>query len=118
MTRGEISTRALAAKQEKRIAKETGNKVVPNSGATDFFKGDIKGDLFLIEAKTQMKKQKSFSIKEEWIYKLKEETFASGRPYWSLAFNFGGYDNPENLYIIDQETFNLLQRLAKEELEL
>lgn len=89
--------------------------MVPNSGAGAFSKGDVKGDLFLIEAKTKMKQQQSFSIKEEWIDKLMEETYAMGRPYWALAFNFGGYDNPDNLYVINQELFNRLQEFLRME---
>lgn len=107
------STRALSTAQEKLIAKNTGNRRVPNSGAGAFFKGDNKGKLFLIEAKTVMKRQKSFTIKEEWIDKLIEEAFGSRRPFWSLVFNFGGYGNPENFYIINQDTFNLLQELLE-----
>ena len=118
MTRSEYgkarSTRHLSAAQEKRIARETGNKRTANSGATAFSKGDNRGKNFIIEAKTMMQPQKSFSIKKEWITKLIEEAFGSGTPYWALAFNFGGLNNPDNLYIINQDTFNLLQELLEE----
>lgn len=63
-----------------------------------------------------MKEQQSFSVKKEWIVKLIEEAFGSGRPFWSLVFNFGGFDNPDNLYIISQDTFILLQDLLRKEM--
>jgi len=62
-----------------------------------------------------MTEKQSMSIKREWINKLKEETFAMNKPYWALVFNFGGLNNNENFYIIDERLFNQLQKYLEEE---
>lgn len=62
-----------------------------------------------------MKERQSMSIKKDWINGIKEEAFAMGKPYWSIAFNFGGLDNPENFYIIDERLFKLLQTYLEED---
>lgn len=72
-------------------------------------------DQFCIECKTAMKEKQSMSIKKDWIDGIKEESFAMGKPYWSIAFNFGGLDNPENFYIIDERLFKLLQTYLEED---
>ena len=51
------STRDDSNKQEKHIAKVTGSKLQPNSGATLFKKGDIANQDWLFEAMTCMKEQ-------------------------------------------------------------
>lgn len=109
-----LSTRDLSTAQEKYIAKITGGKVQANSGATVFQKGDAKDAQFLIEAKTMMTKQKSVSIKEAWIEKIKEEAFAENREHWTIAFNFGGVGNTENYYIISEEDFLQFEALLEE----
>ena len=58
-------------------------------GATLFSKGDIKTEEWLFEAKTCMKEQESFSIKKEWLDKLKNESFAMRKEFFALVFNFG-----------------------------
>lgn len=100
-----MNTRMYSKAQENRVAKNLKGKRQPNSGATAFFKGDVKTDDFLIECKTAMKEKQSMSIKKDWIEKLKEEAFAMGKPYWSIAFNFGGLGNLENYYVIDEKLF-------------
>ena len=55
------------------------------------------------------------SIKRDWIDKIKEEAFAIGKPYWAVAFNFGGLGNQENFYIIDESLFKQLQTYLEEE---
>jgi len=62
-----------------------------------------------------MKEKQSMSIKKDWINGIKEEAFAMGKPYWSIAFNFGGLDNPDNFYIIDEALFKTLQDYLEEE---
>jgi hypothetical protein len=109
------STRYFSNKQEKQIAKNIGGKKTANSGATKFSKGDVSTKHFCIECKTAMKEKQSMSIKRDWIDKLKEEAFAMGKPYWSVVFNFGGLNNPENFYIIDERLFKQLQTYLEEE---
>ena len=60
--------------------------------------------------------RESISIKREWIDKLREEAFAMGKPYWSVAFNFGGLGNRVNFYIIDEKLFNLFQQYLEDDL--
>lgn len=105
MTRNRNSTRFHSSKQEKQIAKMFGGKCVANSGATLFSKGDVKTDEWLFEAKTCMQEKKSFSIKREWLDKLKQEAFGMNREYSALVFNFG--DN-ENYYVLSEKTLKSL----------
>lgn len=108
------STRYYSNKQEKQVAKAIGGKQVVNSGATEFRKGDVQSDLFLIECKTTVKKSKSFSIKEDWLLKNKEEAFAMNKSYSILAFNFG--PDEKSYYILDEKTFKkVMELLTKEE---
>lgn len=112
-----MNNRYFSNKQEKNIAKAVKGKKQPNSGATMFRKGDVISEYFLIEAKTVTKEQTSFTIKKEWLDKLKEEQFAMRKPYSALAFNFGGLGNEKNYYIIDERIFMLLNELLERENE-
>jgi hypothetical protein len=116
MSRGEeMNTRKYSKAQESRVAKKLKGKRQPNSGATAFMKGDVKTAQFCIECKTAMTEKQSMSIKRDWIDKIKEEAFAMGKPYWAVAFNFGGFGNLENFYIIDESLFKQLQTYLEEE---
>ena len=106
MTKNIGSTRYFSSKQEKRVAKSLGGKRTANSGALDFFKGDINIKDWLLECKTCMKDKDSFSIKKEWLLKLKEESFAMNKSYNALVFNYG--PDQENYYIINEKLFKQL----------
>lgn len=110
-----MNTRKYSKTQESKIAKSTKGKRQPNSGATMFMKGDVVTDQFCIECKTAMTEKQSISIKRDWIDKLKEEAFAIGKPYWAVAFSFGGLNNPENFYIIEERLFKQLQEYLEGE---
>lgn len=97
------TTREVSSKQEKCIAKVIGGKRTPNSGATKFDKGDIVAGDWLVEAKTCMEPKKSFTIKKDWLVKLKEEQYATSKLYSSLCFDFG--DEKDRYYILDEQTF-------------
>jgi hypothetical protein len=99
------STRYFSNKQEKRVAKTVGGKKTANSGATLFSKGDVRTNQFLIECKTCMKEQKSFTLQKEWFKKNEEEAFAMGKPYNALVFDFG--DNEQH-YVINEKLFKIL----------
>ena len=103
------STRDASSKQEKAIAKSLNARRTSNSGATKFDKGDLYvGQEWLIEAKTCMKNKKSFSIKQEWLQKMKEEQFATNKMYSALCFDFG--DNRNRYYIVEEQVFkNVIQ---------
>lgn len=113
---GKKSTRFYSSRQEKTISKNINANTTPNSGATRFIKGDVISDNFLVEAKTCTKEQQSFSIKKEWLTKLKEEAFAMGKSYYALAFNFDGSARKlENYYVINEATFKLLKMMLEDE---
>ena len=108
------NTRDASLQQEKRIAKSLGAYRTPNSGATPFLKGDLfipecsekAKSTWLIEAKTCMQPKKSFSIKQDWLIKMREEQFATNKEYSALCFDFG--DNKQRYYVIDENTFKNL----------
>ena len=104
-------TRFYSNRQEKKVAKAVGGKQTSNSGATDFHKGDIATDLFLLECKTKTTASKSFTLKKEWFDKNKEEAFEMGKPYSAVVIDFG---DGENHYIIDQKLFQQLIRYITE----
>lgn len=99
-----MTTRYFSDKQEKHIAKVTGGRVQSNSGGTKFGGGDVHTDKFFIEAKTSMSDKKSFSIKEDWLYKMREQAFEQGKEESVLAFRF----HPDSLvdwYVLDEQQF-------------
>lgn len=105
------STRFYSNRQEKKVAHAVGGKQTANSGATAFQKGDVMTSMFLIEAKTVTKEQKTFTLKRDWFDKNKEEAFAMGKPYSALVFDFG---DGEQRYIIDEKLFkHLVEYLEK-----
>ena len=106
------STRYFSSQQEKHIAKVTGSKMQPNSGATLFKKGDVSNQDWLFEAKTCMKEQESFSIKKEWLDKLKQESFAMNKEFYALVFNFG--NNKENYFVLNEKIFKQILSLLEE----
>ncbi len=106
------STRYFSNKQEKQIAKKLSGKCQTNSGATLFSKGDIKTENWLIEAKTTLTEKDSFSIKRQWLDKLKQESFAMNKEYYSLAFNFE--PNSKNYYILDEKTMQKILKILEE----
>ena len=107
-------TRYFSNRQEKKVAKKFGGRQTSNSGATAYKKGDVTLPNWLIECKTCMKDKDSFSIKKEWLLKLKEERFAMNKSYCALAFNFG--PDQENYFIVDERLFKNFVDSLKEEI--
>ena len=60
-----------------------------------------------------MKEQQQFTIKKEWLDKLKQESFAMRKEFFSLVFNFG-IKNDENYYILNERTFKQILDLLEE----
>lgn len=107
------STRDASKRQEKAIAKSLGGRRTANSGAGKFDKSDVFiGADWSIEAKTCMTPKSSFSIKKQWLEKMKEEQFACNKSYSALCFDFG--DEGSRYYIIDEQTFKQIMELMKE----
>ena len=107
-----LPTRYYSKKQEDTIAKKFGGERVKNSGATQFSKGDIYLDKWLLEAKTKTSSSKSMSIQKEWLEKNIKEALFMGKPYTALAFNFG--PDEQNYYIINEELFETLVTFLNE----
>ena len=99
-----MTTRDYSDMQEKHIAKVTGGKVQSNSGGTKFGGGDVHTDKFFIEAKTPTKEQTSFTIKKEWIDKMREQAYEQGKEESVLAFRFNP-DIDNDLYILNERQF-------------
>ena len=106
------ANRFYSKNQEVRVAKIVGGKRTLNSGATAFQKGDVETSDFLIECKTSIEEKKSFSIKHEWLKKLKLEARSMGNPHYALLFNYGGYES-ENYCIISEKDFILFKTLLE-----
>ncbi len=105
-------TRFYSKQQEKKVAKTIKGKVTANSGATKFSKGDVTTDNFLLECKTCTEPRKSFTLKQEWFDKNKEEAFAMHKDYSAIVFDFG---DGEEYYVIDEFLFKILLNTLQEE---
>lgn len=105
-------TRYYSNAQEKKVAKAVGGKKVANSGATNFNKGDVTTDDWLIECKTKCNIAKSFAIKKEWLDKNREEMFAMGKSHNALVFDYG---EGTRYYVIDEKTFLQMKEALENE---
>lgn len=116
-TKNQNSTRYYSNLQEQNIAKLLGGQQTPNSGATDFVKGDVvcKEASLLIECKTCTSNKESFSIKKEWLDKNLLEAKMNHYSNNMLAFNFGP-DSNKNYFIIDEKLAKYLVDKIKEDL--
>lgn len=109
------STRYYSDKHEKSVCKALNAYQQANSGAGKFRKGDVynsKASL-LIECKTCMTDKSSFSIKQDWILKNKDEAFSQRLSNSCVAFNFGP-DKP-NYYCIDEKLMKFLVEKLEED---
>jgi hypothetical protein len=102
-------TRYFSKKQETSVAKAVGARVVANSGATPYDKGDVTDDKWLIECKTCVKDQESFSVKKGWFEKNLEESIYMKKAHTAVVFSFG--PNSKNYYIVDELTFQRMKEL-------
>lgn len=108
-----FNTRYYSSKQEKKVAKAVQGKQTANSGATQWSKGDVRNDLFLLECKTHTEPREQFTIKKDWIEKNKEEAFQMGKQYSALVIDFG---DGEQHYLINERLFlTLLEHLRESE---
>lgn len=111
MTNKRLSTRYYSKQQENAVAKLTGGKTTPNSGARPYQKGDATTaghmeDSWMFECKTCMTPKQSFAIKKQWLTTLKEEAFQAGKMNYALVFSFG--PKQENYYILSEQKFKEL----------
>ena len=92
-------TRYYSNRQEKAVAKAIGGRQTSNSGATAYDKGDVTDQDWLIECKTCMKDQKSFTLQKEWFDKNLEESIYMKKNHTAVVVNFG--PSSKNYYILD-----------------
>ncbi len=104
-------TRYFSSKQEKRVCRNLGCKLQPNSGATKFAKGDLQDEFTLFECKTVTRKQKQFTIQKDWLTKLREETLSMGKVISALVFDFGDGDD---FVVLSKQDFKNLYEGWKE----
>ena len=102
-------TRYFSKKQETAVAAAVGAKVVANSGATPYNKGDVTDQNWLIECKTCVKDQESFSVKKAWFEKNLEESIYMKKDHTAVVFSFG--PSSKNYYIVDEPTFQRMKEL-------
>lgn len=100
MTKNKNSTRYYSSLQERKVAKDLGGKCSANSGAALWSEGDVRLKNTLIECKTCMSNKSSFSIKKEWLEKLREEATFANKETYMLAFNYG--PGQDNYFIVPQ----------------
>ena len=105
-------TRYFSKNQENAVASAIGGKTVANSGATPFNKGDVNDDNWLLECKTTVKDQESFSVKKAWFIKNLEESIFMKKKHSAVVFSFG--PNSKNYYILDEQTFLEMKELLDE----
>lgn len=100
---GDKPTRYFSSRQEKAVAKAINGRKVANSGATAYDKGDVSDACWLLECKTCVKDQQSFTIQKHWFEKNLEESIFMKKDYSAVVFNFG--PNSKNYYAVDEQTF-------------
>ena len=113
MTKNENSTKFISERQEKYVANFLDGYVQPGSGNGKFKKSDVVVKDFLVECKTAMTEKSQFTIKKDWLEKLKLEALANHKSMYALAFNFGG-EEKHNYFVINEQQFKLLKDLYSE----
>lgn len=98
--------RYFSKKQEKFVSDAISGKVCPNSGATDFKKGDVYTEDTLYECKTSTTLKESYTVHKKDLIKNHNEAFSMGKPYSVLVFNFG--PSTSNYYILDEKRYKEL----------
>ena len=108
-TKNENSTRYYSNLQEKTVASLLNANRQPNSGASKFAAGDLINNRasLMIECKTCMSDKASFSIKKEWIDKIRDEAKSKRVSNSCIAFSFGP-SAKENFFIIDEKLMKFL----------
>lgn len=89
--------------QEADVARILSGKIVAGSGCGGFDSGDVDSGRFLIECKTVTKPQVSFSIKYDWLTKIRQQAFEEGKDYHALAVRFA--PTGRDYIMIDIDTF-------------
>lgn len=94
--------------QEKEIARLLNGTVQVASGGTAFGGGDVHTNCFFIEAKTTTAEKQSFSIKKDWLDKMRIQMQEQRKRYSALAFRFDPLG--QDYFVIDA---NLMRQLVE-----
>ena len=101
----------------KELHDKTMSKRMPNSGAYDFFEGDVSFEEILSECKergmTNAQGEKVFTIKKKWLEKIENEALKNNK---LPAFVFR-YKNDDNIYFTMEYDFLLDLLLKLQELK-
>lgn len=110
------STRECSSVQENRIANKLEGFANSSSGSGRFNKSDVNipSANMIIECKTCMSPKSSFSIKKDWLDKLKQEAFSMDRENFALAFNFN-YEDKDDYFIINDRLMKYLVKKLEED---
>lgn len=109
------STYGKAQKQTELIAKFLGVKPTARSGATqNGGKGDMVDALSLFECKTQMVEKESFTVRREWLAKIKKEQFEDRKSKSFLVFDFGRASIEEAFVVMTLRDFEEMYTIYKE----
>lgn len=114
LTENKESTKYYAERQEQYVAKILGGRVQPGSGCGKFSKSDVRAGDFLVECKTAMTEKQAFSVKRDWLSKLKSEALMNHKGMYALAFNFGA-EAEHNYFVLDEKTFILMKEAYEKE---
>ena len=113
LTENKDSTKYFSERQEQYVAKILGGRVQPGSGNGKYSKSDVRAGDFLIECKTAMTAKQAFSVKKDWLEKLRAEALMNHKSMYTLAFNFGA-EAEHNYFVLDEKTFILLKEAFEE----
>lgn len=110
-------TKYYSQLQEHYLAKKLNGTLTPASGASKFSKGDIKikNASLLVECKTTTTEKTSFSIKKEWLEKIKEEAKIQQLENSVLAFSFTP-EGTENYFVISEKLMCYLINKLEEDI--
>ena len=110
--RGFKNTRRCSDFQETAVARAIGGTKVIGSGSTNFNKGDVISDEWIIECKNSMIPKETFTMHKEWFIKNEEDRRREALSYAALCFSFG---DGVNYYAMDEKTFKFLLSIARGE---
>jgi hypothetical protein len=96
--------------QERRTAEDVGGREQPASGATQFYKGDVRARDILVENKTTSSKQYGLKLRE--LEKIKSEALMANAREWAFQIDFQTMTGNKRFVVIDWE--RLLQLLEAE----
>lgn len=88
-----------ASQQDRRVAKLSGLRIRPNSGATLGRRGDLGGPDIFVETKTRMESHDYLKVELGWLEKARDQAFSMGKRIYILVISPG--DNRDYV-VVDQ----------------